>query len=58
MTLKPYERIPVVFESVGNIGPRYTGRIKVTLTNYSSKGIKMSEGDIVGYIVLQPFSLK
>jgi dUTPase len=56
--MKPDEHLPVLFESVGNIGPRYTGRIKVTLTNYSSKGIKMSEGDIVGYIVLQSFSLK
>ena len=62
MTLKPYECIPVFFESVGNIVPRYTGRIRVTLTKLSYKGIKLSAGDIVGYIVgsivLQPVSLK
>ena len=58
LTLKPYERLPVTFESGGSISSQFKGRIKVKLTNYSCENIKMIAGSTVGYIVLQPFSLK
>jgi hypothetical protein len=58
LTLKSYERLPVTFESEGSISSRFKGRIKVKLTNYSCENIKMIAGSTVGYIVLQPFSLK
>ena len=58
LTLKPYEHLPVTFESGGSISSRFKGRIKVKLTNYSCENIKMIAGSTVGYIVLQPFSLK
>tara|TARA_B110000977_G_scaffold199260_1_gene286119 strand:+ start:1257 stop:1661 length:405 start_codon:yes stop_codon:yes gene_type:complete len=58
LTLKSYERLPVTFESEGSINSRFKGRIKLKLTNYSCENIKMIAGSTVGYIVLQPFSLK
>jgi hypothetical protein len=58
LTLKQYEHLPVTFESGGSISSRFKGRIKVKLTNYSCQTIKMIAGSTVGYIVLQPFSLK
>ena len=58
LTLKPYEHLPVTFESEGTISSKFRGRIKVTLTNYSYQTMKMFAGSTVGYIVLQPFSLK
>jgi hypothetical protein len=58
LTLKQYEHLPVTFESGGSISSRFKGRIKVKLTNYSCETIKMIAGSTVGYIVLQPFSLK
>jgi hypothetical protein len=58
LTLKQYEHLPVTFESVGTISSKFKGRIKVKLTNYSCQTMKMFAGSTVGYIVLQPFSLK
>ena len=57
-TLKAYEHLPVTFESAGSISHRFSGRIRLKLTNYSCENIKMIAGSTVGYIVLQPFSLK
>lgn len=56
LSLKPYEHLPVTFESEGSINTRFKGRIKVNLTNYSCQPMKMFAGSTVGYIVLQPFS--
>ena len=58
LTLKQYEHLPVTFESGGSISSRFKGRIKVKLTNYSCQTMKMFAGSTVGYIVVQPFSLK
>ena len=55
LTLKQYEHLPVTFESGGSISSRFKGRIKVELTNYSCQTII---GSTVGYIVLQPCTLK
>ena len=58
MHIKPYENLPVKFESVGYIDTNYRGRVSVKLVNYTSKKIKMCSGTSVGYIVMQPFSLQ
>ena len=58
LTLKPYEHLPVAFEASGTISPKFRGRVTVSLTNYSFQNVKMCAGTPVGYIVLQPFSLK
>ena len=58
LTLKPYEHLPVTFETGGSISSKFKGRIKVNLSNYSCNTLKMVTGSIVGYIVLQPHSLK
>ena len=58
LSLKSYEHLPVTFESEGSISSKFKGRVKVTLTNYSYQTMKMVTGSTVGYIVLQPFSLK
>ena len=58
LTLKPYEHLPVVFEASGTISSKFRGRVKISLTNYSFKNVKICAGSLVGYIVLQPFSLK
>ena len=58
LMLKSYEHLPVVFESEGAINSKFNGRIKVTLTNYSIQNVKMSAGAPVGYLILQPYSLK
>ena len=52
-----YEKLPVSFESDGFISPKYTGRVYVKLTNYSTESVKLSSGMLLGYIVMQPFSL-
>ena len=43
MHIKPYENLPVKFESGGYIDTNYRGRITVKLVNYASKKIKFSE---------------
>ena len=58
LTLKQYEHLPVTFESGGSISSRFKGRIQVKLTNYSCQTMQMLAGSTVGYIVLQPFTLK
>ena len=58
LSLKSFEHLPVTFESEGSISSRFKGRIKVILTNYSCQTMKMLAGSIVGYIVLQPYSIK
>ena len=57
LTLKPYEHLPVVFEASGTISSKFRGRVKISLTNYSFKNVKICAGTLVGYIVLHPFSL-
>ena len=56
LTLKPYEQLPVTFESEGGIISGNKERVKVKLTNYLYQPMKMYAGSTVGYIVLQPFS--
>ena len=58
LMLKSYEHLPVTFESEGSINTKFKGRIKVNLTNYSCQTMKMLAGSTVGYIVLQPYSIK
>ena len=59
LTLKQYEHLPpVTFESGGSISSRFKGRINVKLTNYLCQTMQMFAGSTVGYIVLQPFTLK
>jgi len=58
LSLKSFEHLPVTFESEGSISSRFKGRIKVNLTNYSCQTMKMLAGSTVGYIVLQPYSIK
>ena len=58
LMLKSYEHLPVTFESEGSISSRFKGRIKVNLTNYSCQTMKILAGSTVGYIVLQPYSIK
>ena len=58
MFLTPYENLPLSFESGGYISRKYRGRIVIKLTNYSTNSIKLHSGTIVGYIVMQPFSME
>jgi dUTPase len=58
LSLKSFEHLPVTFESEGSISYKFKGRIKVNLTNYSCQTMKMHAGSTVGYIVLQPYSIK
>ena len=58
MHLIPYENLPLSFESGGYIDRGFTGRIMVKLTNYSIDKTRLSSGTVVGYIVMQPFSLE
>ena len=58
LMLKSYEHLPVTFESEGSINTKFKGRIKVNLTNYSCQTMKILAGSTVGYIVLQPYSIK
>ena len=57
MHLIPFENLPLGFESGGYISQKYSGRVVIKLTNYSSHTVKMNSGTPVGYIVMQPFSL-
>ena len=58
MHIKPYENLPVKFESAGYIDTNYRGRITVKLVNYSSKKIKLCLRTPNGYIVMQPYGLQ
>ena len=53
----PYENLPLSFESRGYISRKYSGRVVIKLTNYSTNSIKLNFGTPVGYLVMQPFSL-
>ena len=57
MHLKGYEKLQVSFENEGIVSPKYSGVVYVKLTNYSSTEVKLSSGAILGYLILQPFSL-
>ena len=46
-----YENIPISFESGGYIDRKYTGRVMIKLTNYSSKKVKLNSGSHIGYIL-------
>ena len=57
MHLLPYENLPLSFESLGYISENFSGRVKLKLTNYNSKSVKLTSGTPVGYLVLQSYSL-
>ena len=57
MHLIPYENLPLSFESGGYISRKYSGRVVIRITNYSTHSVKLSSVTPVGYIVMQPFSL-
>ena len=57
MHLIPFENLPLGFESGGYISRKYSGRVVIKLTNYSTHTVKLNSGTPVGYIVMQPFSL-
>ena len=57
MHLKGYEHLPVSFENEGIISSKFQGFVYVKLTNYSSNKVVIAPGAIVGYLILQPFSL-
>ena len=57
MHLKGYEHLPVSFENEGIISSKFQGVVYVKLTNYSSNKVMLTPGAIVGYLILQPFSL-
>jgi dUTPase len=57
MHLIPFENLPLGFESGGYISQKYSGRVVIKLTNYSTHTVKLNSGTPVGYIVMQPFSL-
>ena len=58
MFLTPHEYLPLCFESGGYIEAKYTGRVMIKLTNYSSKRINLNAGATVAYMVIQPFSIE
>ena len=57
MHLKGYEHLPVSFENEGIISSKFHGVVYVKLTNYSSNTVRLPPGAIVGYLILQPYSL-
>ena len=57
MHLKGYENLPVTFESEGFISPKYNGTVYVKLNNFSNNQVKLPSGAILGYLILQPYSL-
>ena len=56
--LKPYEFLPLIFESTGFVHPRFTGRIIVGVSNCAGQDIKIPCGTTIGYALLQPYFLK
>ena len=57
MHLKGYEHLPVSFENEGIISSKFQGVVYVKLTYYSNSKVVLPSGAIVGYLILQPFSL-
>ena len=57
MYLKPYEYLPLTFESGGFIHPQFVGRLNVPVSNHASQDVKIPAGSIVAYIFCQPYSL-
>ena len=57
MFLKPYEYLPLTFESSGFIHPRFVGRLNVPVSNHASQDIKIPAGSIVAYVLCQPYIL-
>ena len=42
----------------GYIDRRFNRRMVLRITNYSMESIKLKSGSVVGYVVLQPYSLQ
>lgn len=57
MHVKAYEKLPVSFESEGIISSKYKGTVFVKLSNFSNNQVKLPSGAILGYLILQPYSL-
>ena len=57
MHVKAYEKLPVSFESEGIISSKYNGTVFVKLSNFSNNQVKLPSGAILGYLILQPYSL-
>ena len=57
MHLKGYENLPVTFESDGFVSPKYNGTVYVKLSNFTNNQVKLPSGAILGYLILQPYSL-
>ena len=55
--LKPYEYLPLNFETGGFIHPRFTGRIILGMCNYTSQDIKLPAGSTIAYALCQPYSM-
>ena len=56
--LKQFEFLPRTFESEGLVHPRFEGRIIPSISNYTTKNMNIPRGSIIGYAVLQPYSVK
>ena len=57
MHLKGYENLPVTFESDGIVSQKFNGTVFVKLSNFKNNQVKLPSGAIVGYLILQPYSL-
>ena len=57
MHLKGYENLPVTFESDGIVSQKFNGTVFVKLSNFKNNQVKLPSGAILGYLILQPYSL-
>ena len=57
MFLTPCESFPLSFESSGYIEEKFTGRVMIKVKNYTVNTVKISAGDILGYIAMQQYTL-
>ena len=55
--MKPYEYLPLHFESGGFIHPRFTGRIIIGMCNYTTQDIKIPAGSPIAYALCQPYTM-
>ena len=58
MFLTAHESLPLSFESGGYIDQKYAGRVIIKITNYANKKIYLNAGTLIGYIVVQPYSIE
>ena len=56
--LKQSEFLPLIFESEGFVHPRFEGRIIPSISNHTTKDMQIPRATIIGYAVLQPYSVK